>query len=195
LTQWAANAHWLRDPLPAAECTYGVSFVGAAYGRRREFVDALHARGISVECFGDGWPNGPVSAEDIPRIFRNSRISLNFSDAYKVNTPRQVKARTFEVPGAGGLLLTEYAPGLEQYYELGSQIVSCGNLDEMVTQIRRLEGNPQERDAIASAGNIRTRAEHTYDHRLTEVLEFALAAHGQRADRSSSNAFRNAGEY
>jgi hypothetical protein len=183
---------YLVDPLPAAECKYGVSFVGAAYGRRREVVDALQARDVSVECFGDGWPNGPVAAEDIPCIFQSSRISLNFSDAYKENTPRQIKARTFEVPGAGGLLLTESAPGLERFYELGSEIVSCRNLDEMVMQIRRLEGNSQERDSTAWAGNIRTRAEHTYDHRLTEVLEFALAAHGRQPDRSRKVAFRNA---
>jgi spore maturation protein CgeB len=192
LTQWAANAHWLRDPLPAAECKYGVSFVGAAYGRRREVVDALQTRGVPVECFGDGWPNGPVAAEDIPRIFQSSRISLNFSDAYKANTPRQIKARTFEVPGAGGLLLTESAPGLERFYELGSEIVSCRSVDEMVMQIRRLEGNSQGRDAIAWAGNIRTRAEHTYDHRLTGVIELALAAHGGHTDRSSQTYFPNA---
>ena len=44
----------------------------------------------------------------IPEIMRQSVISLNFSNSRQ---GRQIKARTFEVPGAGGFLMTETAPG------------------------------------------------------------------------------------
>ena len=142
LTQWAANAESLQPPRPASECRYDVSFVGAAYGARQEMIAALKARDIAVECFGDGWPSGPVAADEIPRIMNESRVSLNFSDAFKQKARRQIKARTFEVPGAGGLLLTEYAAGLEQFYKLGSEIISYKTIDEMEGQIRYLRANP-----------------------------------------------------
>ncbi|MEK6398562.1 MAG: hypothetical protein V4734_10790, partial [Terriglobus sp.] len=79
LTQWAANAFWLQAPKPSAECRYDVSFVGTKYGEREAVMERLCAAGINVTCFGFGWPNGPVETEDIPRIMRDSRISLNFS--------------------------------------------------------------------------------------------------------------------
>ncbi len=192
LTQWAANVDWLRDPLPAASCRYGVSFVGAAYGRRRELVAALARRGIAVECFGDGWPRGPVEAGEIPRIMRESAISLNFADGFK-GGQRQIKARVFEVPGAGGLLLTEYAPGLENFYRIGAEILSCQTVDQMAAQIRRMERQPEQRDAIAAAGHARTRTEHTYDRRIAEVLEFALEARRARRRVPLAIAFPDAG--
>jgi len=180
LTQWAANAASLQPPLPAAECEYPVSFVGTAHGKRRAWVDALHQRGIEVACFGHGWPNGPVAAAAIPQIIRNSVISLNFANSARVwdgVVPRQtnqIKARTFEVPGAGGFLLTEWADNLERYYMPGREIEVFHNQGELADKIRYYLAHPADRDAIAWAGYERTRAEHTYDQRLPEVLEFAL---------------------
>lgn len=180
LTQWASNAAGLQPPLPATECKYAVSFVGTAHGNRRAWVDALRHRGIDVACFGYGWPTGSVAAGDIPQIIRNSIISLNFANGARVWNgilPRQVnqiKARTFEVPGAGGFLLTEWADNLDRYYIPGREIEVFHNLDELADKIRYYLAHPAERDAIAQAGYERTCAEHTYDRRLAEVLDFAL---------------------
>ena len=181
LTQWAANAASLQPSLPAADCQYQVSFVGTAYGNRPAIVDTLRQRGIEVDCFGHGWPHGSVTAEDIPRIIRSSVISLNFTNsgmswrgrALKQNS--QLKARTFEVPGAGGFLLSERCEGIEACYVPGKEIEVYDTVDELVEKIRYYLSHPGERDAIAQASFQRTCAEHTYDLRLTEVFEFALA--------------------
>ena len=81
LTQWGANAASSQPPLPAADCLYQLSFVGTAHGSRPAVVDTLRRHGIEVECFGHGWPHGPVAADDIPRIIRSSVISLNFANS------------------------------------------------------------------------------------------------------------------
>lgn len=174
LTQWAANAEWLREPLPFSKCTYGVSFVGAAYGTRKEQVEGLRRAGLSVECFGAGWPRGPVAAEEIPEIMRGSVVSLNFANAF--GGENQIKARTFEVPGAGGLLLTESVPGLDRFYKIDSEILVYRNQDELAAKIRWIQQNPARRDEIALAGYLRTRRDHTYDQRMQGVLEFALSS-------------------
>ena len=116
LTQWAANSNWLQEPKKAADCKYAVSFVGARFGNRAVLVQALQAAGIVVTCFGHGWANGPVSTEEIPYIMRDSVISLNFSGGFNTagGHDRQIKARTFEVPGSGGFLLTDGRPGPRQ---------------------------------------------------------------------------------
>ncbi len=172
LTQWAANAEMLQEPLPAALCRYPVSFVGAAHGDRQQRIAELKAKGIEVTCFGHGWPAGSVAAEEIPRIMRESIISLNFANAYKGGN--QVKARTFEVPGSGGFLLTEFAPGLERAYVDGKEIAVFHSSDDLAEKIKYFLANLAERDAIAQAGFFRTKQEHTYEIRIQELLNFAL---------------------
>lgn len=174
LTQWAANPEILQAPLLASECQHPVSFVGAAHGDRQQKIAALRSQGIEVKCFGYGWSSGSVEAKEIPRIVRESVISLNFANAYK--GANQVKARTFEVPGAGGFLLTESASGLEHSYADGQEVVTFSDIDDLAKKIRYFLAKPIERDAIAQAGFMRTQREHTYDLRMKELLEFALQA-------------------
>ena len=180
LTQWAADADNLAEPLPAVECRYPVSFVGSAHGNRPKWISSLKKNGINVTCFGYGWDNGPVRSDEIPRIMRESVISLNFGDSGLVmqglvpGRSRQIKARVFEVPGAGGFLMTEYAENLNQFYHLGKEIVVFDGITDLVDKINYFLVRPEERDRIAMAGHIRTRNEHTYDARFWHLLEFAL---------------------
>ena len=169
LTQWAASASWLAAPRPAGECRFPVSFVGSAYGGRPARVAALRQAGIEVECFGHGWPNGPVPAERIPQIIRDSVLSLNFSEAGG-GSGQQIKARLFEVPAAGGMLLTEATPHLEEYFVPGEEVVQFGDDADLVESARRLLADPARRDAIARAGHARVARQHTYDLRLAELL-------------------------
>ncbi|SPE21302.1 conserved hypothetical protein [Burkholderiales bacterium] len=181
LSQWAANGQALGEPVPAAQCRYDVSFVGSAYGSRPRWIQSLRSRGIAVECFGHGWPRGPVAAEDIAGIHRASRISLNFGDSPPLlgagTGPlrrRQIKARVFEVPGAGGFLLTEAAEGLDRYYRIGEEIAVFDDLDDLAGKIRRYLRDTELRDAIARRGFVRTREEHTYERRFLPLLNAAL---------------------
>lgn len=180
LTQWAASSVALQKPRPAKECEYTVSFVGTAHGRRHLWIDELKKRGIDVACFGHGWPTGAVAAADIPKIIRNSVISLNFTDAgscldgLHFGRIRQIKARTFEVPGAGGFLLTEWAKYLDKYYNIGKEIISFRNIDELDNLILYYLSHHHERDLIANAGYQRTKKEHVYENRLKELIIFAV---------------------
>jgi spore maturation protein CgeB len=180
-SQWAANAAALAEPQAANQCQYQVSFIGSAYGNRPRWIERLARRGIEVECFGHGWPRGAVAAEEIPRIIRDSVISLNFGDSppmlRSAGTPRrQVKARVFEVPGAGGFLLSESAQGLEHWYTPGSEIAVFEGLDDLAAKIGHYLAHPQERDAVAQRGHERTRREHTYDLRFADLLARAANA-------------------
>jgi len=179
LTQWAANDAALVPPAPASECRYPVSFVGTAYGNRRRWVHQLKRKGIAVECFGHGWPRGPVAAGDIPRIIRESVISLNFGDSgiqfsgLRPYRSRQIKARVFEVPGAGGFLLTENSPELARYYRPGAEVVAFDSVDDLAAKIRYFLVHGEERDRIARAGHQRTRIEHTYVQRFARLFDEA----------------------
>lgn len=176
-TQWGASDSLLAPPRPARECTYQVSFVGAAYGNRRRWIGALTRAGIPVECFGHGWPNGPVAAAEVTRVIRDSVVTLNFGDSglhvrgvlpYR---SRQIKARVFEVPGAGGMLVTEVAAGLERYFSVGTEVIAFRTPGELCEQVQYLLSHPLDRDRIAQRGYERARADHTYTRRFAQLLE------------------------
>lgn len=181
LSQWAADAGKLAKPLPAAQCCYQVSFIGSHYGNRPKWIAGLKRRGIEVSCFGHGWPAGPVAAEAIPQIIRQSVLSLNFGDSgivvqgLRLTKSRQIKARIFEVPGAGGCLLTEPAANLENFFIPGKEILVFENLDDLTRQIGYYLDHPVERDAIAAAGYLRTHQQHTYDRRFAELFQTATS--------------------
>jgi spore maturation protein CgeB len=192
-TQWAASAATLREPLPARQCRYPVSFVGTNYGNRAAWVNALRDRGIEVACFGHGWPGGAVAAERIPEIIRESVISLNFGDSGVVwngrlpSRSRQIKARIFEVPGSGGFLLTEPAEDLDRYFAIGREIETFASRDELAGKIRHYLERPDERDAFALAGHQRVRREHTYEERFRSLLDRAATVRrpGQAASAAA----------
>jgi spore maturation protein CgeB len=174
LTQWAVSSDALKEPLPAHACRYQVSFVGAAHGDRIQKIAKLAEYGVDVSCFGYGWPNGSVDAEDIPKIIRESVVSLNFANGFK--GANQIKARTFEVPGAGGFLLTDNASGLERLYIADQEIAVFDSIEDLADKIKHFLSHPEERDRIAQAGFLRTKQEHTYDLRMQEVVNFAIVS-------------------
>ncbi|MFZ5507797.1 MAG: CgeB family protein [Pseudomonadota bacterium] len=191
LSQWAASGARTREPLPAAQCTYDLSFVGSAYGNRGAWIRRLQQHGLNVECFGQGWPNGPVEAVRIPELYRQSRLSLNFGDSglqwrgLRPYRSRQIKARVFEVPAAGGVLLTERADGLDDYYVCGREIQTFADEHELVGHVRALLADPERRDAMAWAGYRRTLAAHLYERRFEPLLAACarLARPAAPADR------------
>lgn len=188
LTQWAANADTLQAPLSARSCQYQVTFIGAAHGDRQAKIAQLAEQGIEVTCFGHGWQNGSVASAEIPKIIRASIISLNFANGFKGTN--QVKARTYEVPGAGGFLLTESARDLARAYIPDREVAVFTSIEELGEKIGYFLSHPAERDTIAEAGFQRTKQEHTYDLRLQEIIKFALASrdkvvkHELRHDRT-----------
>jgi spore maturation protein CgeB len=201
-TQWAANEQWLQQPRPASECHYTVSFIGTKYGEREAVANRLTAAGIDIRCFGFGWPGGPVATDEIPHLMQNSVISLNFSAGFRSSggNDRQLKARTFEVPGAGGFLLTDSAPSIEKFYRFGEEIEVFYGLDDLEFKVRYYLAHPEVRDRIALAGFERTRSEHLYRFRLETIFNYALerralrTAQGKRQPKhltSGSTVFAN----
>ncbi len=117
LSQWAASG-MISGRRARAECRHDVSFVGSMYGYRAAWIETM--RRAEFLSHASGWHGKwrRRRRQHSRRIFRTSRISLNFAGAGQnpghtagANS-RQIKARTFRVPGAGGFLLTETAPGL-----------------------------------------------------------------------------------
>jgi hypothetical protein len=149
---------------------HDVSFVGACYGWRPRFIRDLGERGINVECFGEGWPNGPVEVSEMARIYSRSRINLGFGGIGHSRKLVCLKGRDFEVPMSGGLYLTQHNPELSLVYRVGEEILTYRNATDCAHTIRQLLTNDRSPAAIRLAGRERCLRDHTYVARWTNVF-------------------------
>lgn len=147
-----------------------VSFVGQCYGNRPEIVQKLELQGIHVEAYGYGWPNGPLSTEEMVRMYSRSKISLGFGGVAGCKDTYCLKGRDFEIPMSGGLYLTEYHPELERCYDLGKEIVTYNDFDDLTAKIRYLLSNPEKADEIRKRGTRRAHNEHTWEMRFRKIF-------------------------
>ena len=119
---WPEAAHPLVHKPYDTPFEFDVSVLGGCYGWRPLFVKKLQKMGINVACFGNGWPNGPLSDEESIRLFSRSKINLGFSGVGHSKNLMCLKGRDFEVPMSGGLYLTQNNPELSLVYEIGKEI-------------------------------------------------------------------------
>jgi len=159
---------------------YDVSFVGTKIVGRERYINELKNRNIPVHLSGEGW-GGYVSFEEMIDIFKTSKINLNFSRTVH-NWELQLKGRIFQVCMAGGFLLTEYAPGIEKYFQIDKEIVCFENAQEMIDKVFYYLNHETKRRAIAQAGWKRATIEYTSSNMVSNVfgeIEKGLAAKGR----------------
>ena len=141
-----------------------VAFVGSPAGDRALFLDSIKTAKIPIVH-----PKG-VSFEDLVYTYASSLIGINFSKNAANGEP-QMKGRMFEVPAARSLLVTEYTPGIEEYFTPDKEIVCFKSITEMNDKIKFLLKNPNITEKIAKNGHKRYLDEHTSEVRLRKVLE------------------------
>jgi spore maturation protein CgeB len=94
---------------------------------------------------------------------------------------RQLKGRTFEIPGAGGFLLTEHVEELEEYYSLGREVVSFQSAEELIDCARFYLAHDAARRTVARAGYERTLRDHTYERRFADLFRATGLVAGARS--------------
>jgi len=141
---------------------YDVGFVGnrgAGAGQRRQILDAL------AENFKVNDLSRKYRLEEIGLIYSQSRMVFNWSINGDVNM------RIFEALCSGRLLLTNAIPnGLEDLFIDRKHLVIYRNVEELVELIKYYLAHPEEREAIAQAGQAEVLAKHTYQHRTEQIL-------------------------
>ena len=154
------------EPAPFAERRWDVAMVGAGlhhgggrYSRRAELAAALR------DTFGDRahFPDR-VSPEELAAIYGSAKVVINEGG----DRHRPITMRVFEAIGGGAALLSDDLPGMAVLFARGEEYEVIGA--DPVAQVAALArgGAP-----LAAAGRRRAYAEHTYDHRVNELLAIA----------------------
>jgi len=149
---------------------YDLSFVGTKIADREELVNNLRAMGFLIKAFGRGWDSGYITLEQMIEIYNTSRINLCYMKSYGVNTRPQMKCKIFDICMCGGFLLCEYIPGIEEYYEIGKEIVCFNSLVDLQEKIAYYLENKVERERIAEAGYKRAVRDHSCQRRLSYLF-------------------------
>ncbi len=152
---------------------YDVSFVGGKYGWRPKFIAKLRKMVINVTCFGNGWGNGPLSDEEMIKLYSRSRINLGFAGVGHSKKLMCLKGRDFEVPMSGGLYLTQDNPELSLVYEVGKEIATYKDEKDCAEKIRWLLTNRDEAAKIREAGRKRALNDHTWGKRFEDIFKLA----------------------
>lgn len=152
---------------------FDVSVLGGCYGWRPLFVQKLQKKGINITCFGNGWPNGPLSDEESVKLFSRSKINLGFAGVGHSKYLMCLKGRDFEVPMSGGLYLTQDNPELSLVYDVGNEIITYNSLDDCFNKICWLLDNPDIAEQIRLKGMSRATNDHTWEKRFDEIFQLA----------------------
>jgi spore maturation protein CgeB len=108
-------------------------------------------------------------------------VLADFARVIAARPAPQIKGRNFEVPGAGGFLLTSSADNLGEYFIPGKEIAVFDSLDDLAGKASYYLSHPEERLAIRQAGCERARRDHTYERRLRDVLTSMGAGQAEKS--------------
>ena len=139
---------------------------------RKDFINFLKNNGIKVACFGAGWSNKSVSEKKMLEIFRNSKMSLNFSKSR--GNEKQIKARVFEIIGSGGFCVSEEAPNISKFFLPNKQIALFKNKHDLLKKIRFYLKNLNVRNQIAQQGNVKSRKNYLNSFIINKIINKVL---------------------
>lgn len=162
-----------------------ISFFGAGYNNRRHMFTPLANRDFKI--WGTEWPaclpftklvqdgGRRMEPDEYVKIFSATKINLNLHSSSERDGVEPfgdfVNPRTFELASCGAFQLVDDRTLLPELFEAGKEIAVFRDGGELTDQIQHYLAHPEERLQMAEAARSRALREHTYEHRLRQMLE------------------------
>jgi spore maturation protein CgeB len=161
-----------------------ISFVGAGYHNRvQSFASLSH---LPFKIWGTEWPEGRpfdkmiqekgrrVAPDEYVRIFNASDININLHSSTEKDgvdpSGDFVNPRTFELAATNAFQLCDERSLLSELFEPGEEIITYSSIPELRDKIDYYLEHEEERAVIAKKALSRVLKEHTYAHRLRDML-------------------------
>lgn len=163
-----------------------VAFVGVVNQERKKMLASLAGTNLKVWAplvspwgpwleegspLKDHYQGGVVFGEEVVRIYGNASILLDIHFLFPTS-PRiaNVTTRVYEVPAAGGFVLTNASLQLSRLFTVGEEIVCYDSAADLKDKVNYYLARPEERARIAARGRERVLRDHTYANRLREMF-------------------------
>lgn len=183
------NAHFLPEAMnplwhKPMYTSWGedIVFAGNTYEYRHFLLRRMLERGCeNIKLYGNRpprWADNEVKKlfqgkfvvkEEKSLIFGSAAVCVNSTSVSEGNS---INCRTFEIAGAGGLQIMEYRQAIEDCFDPGREILTYSGIDDLIEKISVIQADRPAATAIRERAASRSRAEHTYQHRLTDILNF-----------------------
>ncbi|MBP5698041.1 MAG: glycosyltransferase, partial [Alphaproteobacteria bacterium] len=135
---------------------YSVLFVGSNHTHKgRKVVDYAIKAGVDLALFGKFWEDSPALPYLKGKYIDNDKLAPYYANANIVlNDHRKdmqhygfISNRIFDVTAAGGFILTDYMPEIEQVY--GDSIATYKDFDEFKSKLEFYLEHPEMRKQMA----------------------------------------------
>jgi len=178
---WAPNA---SVPVPAPPSWRTRIADWADYYRRqgpgptwRRLAARYHRRVPLPATDFTPWAHPSPSDDAYATVLAHSAVTLGINrfpdpDASPALPSTYSRLRDIEAPMLGACYLTEWAPELEELYELGTEIEVYRDAPELVSKARSLLDDPGRRRALRVAGQRRALADHNLGCTVTRLAKF-----------------------
>lgn len=157
-----------------------VMLAGSLYYYRQEILEQLADLDIKLWGQKPDWMldrlpgrfmGRAVHGDDKVRASLAAKICLNNLHYAEVNG---LNCRAFEIAGCGGFQIATEVPALREHFEPNEEIVTFCSIEDLREKTRYFIKNPDAAAAIAERGRIRAHRDHTYEHRLRDILRVAM---------------------
>lgn len=156
--------------------------------KRRRYVEGLARFGIRV--WGDpGWQSpeidyrGPAGHRDeLTKIYNGSAINLDIGRLYQNEIATM---RIFDCMACGGFVLAEASAALAELFEVGVEIETYADFDELARKIERYLADPDQARAIAARGRDAVVARHAFSDRVGVMLAALTGVRDTRCGRAT----------
>jgi spore maturation protein CgeB len=176
----ACNPRWHRPAGPVARDPCLV-MVGNMYPSRLKLLERLIARGIPLKVYGSEFPRWiekssvrtvhagrSVLGAEKAAVYRSAGVVLNTMNLQEI---AGVNGRLFHAAGSGAAVLTEFRPALPELFDIGPELLTYRNFDELVDQATRILADPSLAGRLGDAAAERAHQDHVHERRLEVILE------------------------
>ena len=163
-----------------------ISFMGAGYYNREKMFGGL--LDFNFKIWGNEWKpqsylwkhvqrcGERITTDETVKVFNATKINLNLHSSVCHDGLNPfgdfVNPRTFEIGACEGFQLVDCRRLLGKHFNIGKELICYASLEELREQINYYLQHPQERIQIAKQTRERILKEHTYEHRMQDLLRF-----------------------
>lgn len=181
----AADSMGISQPDWSARDKLNVSSAVVLEATRQYRWEAVaNAGSAGVDIYGDNrWERNQAEGlrihpavdyyRDLPGVYGNSSVNLNLTS---FQMPTAVNQRVFDVPLAGGFLLTDNQEDLELLFDTSREIAAFSDLNEMPEMVEFYLRMDHKRQKVSEAAAARVISNHTYRHRIRTIIDHVQQA-------------------
>jgi spore maturation protein CgeB len=174
---FGCDPEYLRPLSPDDRWKAPLVFVGSRDGVREPIL--RHLADLGFVAWGPGWPRGPLYGEDYVRALAGAAVGVNVhqqfgdrGDPARYGTGANM--RVFELAAVGTPQLSDAKVDVARHFTPDREIVLYRSVAELKDRARALLADDALRRRLADAARERAVREHTWRHRMEELLTVTL---------------------